>query len=215
MRSGVITAVHQNKKNKYSYEIYVEGELAFEVHEDILIKYSLLKGTEIDSNLYEEVLLAEEKNRAFLLALRYIGIRPRSCYQVEIYLVSKGFTKERAVEVRELCEQKGYLNDTAFAKQWVQERMINKSLGSYALRHELQQKGISPQNIQTALQGIDQDDEVFAARKLAIKKCKGAEFPLTLKEEAKLLTYLMRKGFSHSIIQKIKQEARSGRLFED
>lgn len=215
MRSGVITAVHQNKRNKYSYEIFIEGELAFEVHEDILVKYSLLKGTEIDGNLYEEVLLAEEKNRAFLAALRYIGIRPRSCHQVETYLMGKGYTKERAVDVRELCEQKGYLNDTAFAKQWVQERLINKSLGSFALRQELMQKGISSQIIQSALRGIDQDDEVMAARKLAIKKCRGREIPLSMKEEVKLLTYLMRKGFSHSIVQKIKQEARSGRLFED
>lgn len=215
MRSGVITAVHQCKKNKHRYEIYIEDEFAFDIHEDILVKYSLLKGTEIDLSLYSEVLLAEEKHQAFLYALRYIGIRPRSVKQVETYIMSKGYTKERAQETCRLCEEKGYLDDAAFARQWVQERFSNKPRGIYAIRYELQQKGIAKETIQAATAALNHDDEWQAALQLAVKKVKGKDLPLDPKEEQKILGFLMRKGFGQSTVMKIRYAMRDGSLQDE
>lgn len=214
MRSGVITAVHQCKRNKYRYEIYIEDELAFDVHEDILVKYSLLKGMEVDASLYSEVILAEEKHQAFLYALRYIGIRPRTKHQVEKYIISKGYSQERAREACEYCEQKGYLDDSAFARQWVMERLHNKPRGAYAIRYELQQKGVAKEIVQKALQGINQEDEWLGALQLATKKLRGKELPLDAKEEQRVLSYLMRKGFRQSTILQIRQAIRDGSLFD-
>ncbi|MGD8191105.1 regulatory protein RecX [Brevibacillus ginsengisoli] len=214
MRSGVITAVHQCKRNKHRYEIYIEDELAFDVHEDILVKYSLLKGTEIDDSLYHEVLVAEEKHQAYLYALRYIGIRPRTKQQVEKYIISKGYTQERAREACDYCEQKGYLDDSAFARQWVQERLHNKPRGAYAIRYELQQKGVSKAIVEKALQSINQEDEWQGAVHLAIKKVRGKTLPLDAKEEQRILSYLLRKGFRQATIMQIRQAIRSGTLLD-
>ncbi len=211
----MITAVHQCKRNPSRYEIYIEDELSFEVHEDILVKYSLLKGTEIDERLYSEVLLAEEKNQAFLHALRYIGIRPRSKRQVENYLLTKGYTLEQAREVCEQCEQKGYLDDAAFACQWVMERLHNKARGTYAIRYELQQKGIAQETINVAMKQINQDDEWLAACRLVKKKLRGRSTPNDLKEEQRILAFLLRKGFRQSTVAKIRQALRNGTLLDE
>lgn len=208
MKSGSITAVHQDHKNKHRYHIYVDDELAFSVHEDILVKYNLFKGTELDPAFWEEILAAEERNKAYLLALRYIGIRPRTASQLEKYLSDKGFPVETAREIARRCEQDGYIDDATFAKQWVNERMRLKAKSGLVLRMELQMRGISRDLIELAMQQISREDEVEAARKLAAKRIKRAALPLSWEEEQKLCQMLQRKGFSNAIIQQVRRELR-------
>jgi regulatory protein len=208
MKSGRITAVHQDSKNKQRYHIYVDEQLAFSVHEDILVKYNLFKGTEIDPVFWEEIISAEERNKAYLLALRYIGIRPRTANQLEKYLTDKGFSAETAREIKQRCEQAGYIDDAAFAKQWVCERMRLKAKSALVLRMELQQRGISRDLIEMAIQQISREDEAEAARKLAAKRLKRASHPLSWEEERKLCLMLQRKGFSQAAIQQVRRELR-------
>ncbi|HZG14630.1 MAG TPA: RecX family transcriptional regulator [Candidatus Bathyarchaeia archaeon] len=209
MKSGVITAVHQDSKQKKRYDIYIDDSLAFSVHEDILVKYQLFKGKELEDKQFAEILIAEERNKAFLQALRYLGIRPRSSAQLERYLIEKGHEKEIAKEVCERCERQGYIDDEEFAKQWVRERLKWKQRSSYALRRELQLKGISSDIIHSVMQGISRDDELDAARKFANKRLKGESRPLDIHHERKLLQALARNGFSTTILNQLRSEWRS------
>lgn len=210
MESGRITAVHQDSRQKKRYHIYIDDVLALTVHEDILVKYQLFKGTELDKELFAEILTAEERNKAFLQALRYIGIRPRSAAELERYLIEKGHDKEIAKEIRRRCEQQGYIDDKAFAAQWVGERMKRKQRSAYALRRELQLKGIHSEIVNAVIQDISREDELDAARKLASKRLKGISGPLELQDERKLLQMLARNGFSSSVINQLRKEWRSG-----
>lgn len=206
MKSGNITAVHQDTKNKHRYHLYVEDEFAFSVHEDILIKYSLFKGTEIDEAFCNEVLFAEEKHRAVLLALRYLGIRPRTAFQLERYLIEKGFSADLARETRGRCEQQGYINDESFSKQWVNERLRLKQRSTYVLRMELHQRGVSNEIVNEAVKDISFEDEMEAARKLVTKRLRHDTANFSAEAERKLIMMLMRKGFSNNVIQKLRRE---------
>lgn len=208
MKSGRISAVHQDTKNKHRYHIYVEDEFAFSVHEDILVKYSLLKGTEVDETFCREVLLAEEKHKAYLLALRYLGIRPRTRQQVTKYLQEKGFPPGLSDEICKRCEQQGYINDEAFSRQWVSERLRLKPRSSYVLRMELKQRGVAGDIVEEAVGAISREEELEAARKLAAKRLRSSDGPPDPDTERKLMAMLMRKGFSSSIIQTLRREWR-------
>lgn len=211
MESGIITAVHQDTKNKHRYHIFINNQPAFFVHEEILLRYKLFKGTEIESAFYAEIIAAEERNRAYLLALRYVGIRPRTAYQLEKYLHEKGFSPELCRETRQRCKEKGYIDDAAFARQWVQERMRLKAKSSYVLRMELLQRGIAGELIDAAIGMVSTHDELEAARRLTAKKTKHGALSIDLDEERKLCMMLQRKGFSHGIIQQIRREIRENR----
>lgn len=209
MKSGLISAVHRDNKQKQRYHIDVEGEYAFTVHEDILVKYNLFKGTELDEDFYREVLVAEEKHKAYLGALRYLGIRPRTNSQLHAYLVEKGFSVQVADEICQRCQELGYIDDEAFAKQWVDERLRLKPRSSYMLRMELAQRGVDRGIVDDAVRGVSRDAELDAARALIEKKARRIEGAPSPDEERKLLSMLMRKGFSHSIIQQIREELRN------
>ncbi|MEJ8548348.1 regulatory protein RecX [Brevibacillus borstelensis] len=206
MKSGKITAVHRDVKNKHRYHFYIGDELIFSVHEDILVKYQLAKGMEIDDGFVREILLAEEEHRAFLLALRYLGIRPRTSRQVITYLQEKGFPQEAAENIVNRCKQMGYLDDQAFAKQWVSERLRLKPRSPMMLRMELKQRGIDKETAEGAMSTVTRDDELAAARGLVQKKLRRFKGRLDWNEEQKILAMLYRKGFSQSVIQEIRRE---------
>ena len=208
MTNGVITGVHQDQKQKQRYHIYVEDAFAFSVHEDILVKYNLFKGTEVDESFYQEIVLAEEKHKAYLAALRYLGIRPRTGNQLQSYLLEKGFSSEIAEEVCRSCKEQKYLDDQAFARQWVDERLRLKPRSSYMLRMELQQRGVEKAIVEEAVSAVSREDELSAARALIEKKVRRLQGPPNPDEERRLLSMLMRKGFSHTIVQQIRGELR-------
>ncbi|MFY0542701.1 RecX family transcriptional regulator [Brevibacillus sp. H7] len=212
MKSGRISAVHQDTKNKHRYHLYVDDEFAFSVHEDILVKYNLLKGAELDEAFCREILLAEEAHKAYLLALRYLGIRPRTAQQAIKYLQEKGFSPELAQDICERCKQQGYINDEAFSKQWVQERLRLKPRSSYVLRMELKQLGVAGEIVDEAVGSISREQELEAARKLVAKRFRNSDGPPDSETERKLMAMLMRKGFSSSIIQGLRREWREGGL---
>ncbi|MED1949241.1 RecX family transcriptional regulator [Brevibacillus centrosporus] len=208
MKSGTITAVHRDNKQKQRYHIDLNEEYAFSVHEDILVKYNLFKGTEVDEAFFHEVLVAEEKHRAYLGALRYLGFRPRTKSQLNSYLIEKGFLPSIAEEVCERCQEQGYIDDEAFARQWVDERLRLKPRSPYMLRMELQQRGVERGIVEDAVRAVSREDELIAARALIEKKAKRLEGAPNPDEERKLLSMLMRKGFSHGVIQQIRGELR-------
>lgn len=208
MRSGLITAVHRDSKQKQRYHIDLDDDYAFSVHEDILVKYNLFKGTEIDEAFYLEVLLAEERHKAYLAALRYLGIRPRTSSQLRTYLAEKGFTPEVAQVVCSRCEEQGYINDETFARQWVEERLRLKPRSPYMLRMELQQRGVDRSIVDHAVSGVSREAELEAARALIDKKARRITGSPNPDEERKLLSMLMRKGFSSGVIQQIRTELR-------
>ncbi|WP_255668029.1 regulatory protein RecX [Brevibacillus daliensis] len=209
---GIITAVKKDPKKKFYYRIDINEEYAFDVHEDIFIKYQLTKGKEIDNNFYVEVLQAEEENKAYLSAIRYLGYRPRTAYQLEQYLIDKEFSPGLAEKVTERCTKQGYINDQQFAEKWIEERLRLKPRGSYMLRMELKQKGISSHIIDRALGEVEFEEEVEAARTLLRAKIAKLRGEFDPKIEQKTLQFLIRKGFSHSIVQKLRNEWRSGQL---
>ncbi len=212
MHSNVITAVRQDGKNRHRYQVFVDGEFAFDVHEDILIAYNLLKGTIIEPGVADEILAAEERHRAYLAALRYLGIRPRTAHQLERYLTEKGFSPELVHDIRRQCQDEGYVDDYAFARQWVSERLYGKQRGTFALRLELAQKGISREIADAAVGEIDPEEELAAARRFAVKRLRRLTGPVDAAKERKLLAALQRKGFSAGTMQAIRRELREGRL---
>ena len=103
--SGVITSVHRDSKRKQVYLIDLDNEFAFEVHEEVFIKYHLMKGTEIDSNFFAEVLRADHENKAYLAAINYLSYRPRSSREVERYLIGTSGANSREVYARRIYKR--------------------------------------------------------------------------------------------------------------
>lgn len=206
LQPGRITRLERQKRNKQRINVYINEEYAFALHEDVLIKYRLTKGAELDETDMRELLEAEERSRAEQYALRHIGFRPRTTEEVRQYLLGKGFPNEVAAEIIARFVKRKYLDDRLYARQWIEERMRLKPRGSRLLRQELQHKGVDSRLIEEALNELDRDEEYEACLACARKKCAHRTFTSYTEMRDKTGPFLQRKGFSLETINRVLRQ---------
>lgn len=142
-------------------------------------------------------------------AYRYLKYRLRSVKEMRDYLVKKagtyGFPVERAEKALNHLQEEKYLDDLVFTEEFINSRVRFKPKGEYALRMELRQKGISEDVVDEYF-----EKHVLPEHKLAAESLKKAwkryrELP-SLERKVKSTSYLQRRGFGYSAIQKAIEE---------
>ncbi|OAS21660.1 regulatory protein RecX [Paenibacillus oryzisoli] len=198
----VITKVEKQKQGRHRYNIYLNEEYAFSVHEDILIKHRLNKGESLYQQAIEAIILDEERNMAYVKALHMVGRRPHSLTEVKRKLKEKGFEAPTiAWTCGKLVENK-YINDEEFAKMWTDNRVISQRKGRNLIRQELQQKGIHQDVVKSTMESINPDDEYEGALKVAQTKWKQTSGKL-MDRKRKTAAFLMRRGYTGTIVTKV------------
>lgn len=199
---GIITSVELQKRQKHRYNVYVDEQFAFAVHEDVLMKHRLFKGQRIDAALLEEVLRDEERQDAYVRAIRWLGARQRTEKEVRLYLKRREYDDD-VVEhcVSRLAAQR-YIDDERFSHALAEERLRLQGKGKQWIKQELLQKGVDKGTVQEAVGSIDSEAETEAAIALARKRWR------TLSRDSdrqaarrKLYGYLARRGYSASAVR--------------
>jgi regulatory protein len=205
----LITSVERQKGNKHRYNLFIDGEYAFSVHEDIMIKHRLIKGETVEQDELAQIVQDDERHQAYLEAIRYIGRRPRALKEVKLHLKSKGYEPERIEETVERLQKERYLNDEAFAKLWTEHRIVSQRKGRRWVEMELSQKGVDDGDIAAALGDIDPDEEYAGAKETGTKKWRitGGE---PLERKRKVMTFLLRRGYSNELVNRVVRELASG-----
>lgn len=201
-----ITRLERQKKNQHRINVFLNGEYGFAVHEDIIVKYRLIKGKMISEEDVEELLLADEVKRAEYYGIRFLGIRPRTQMELIKHLHDKGFTDETIHQVCKTFHEKNYLDDQQFAHQWVMERMHLKPRGKQLLRYELNRKGVDSHIIDEAMDEISFEEELEAAKKIVLKKYSRPIFATGMEMRNKIGPFLQRKGFTYDVIISVLEQ---------
>jgi len=149
----------------------------------------------------------DEEERVLASALRSLGRRPHSVYELKIKLLRKGMDDEAVNSVlNRLCEDK-YLDDLDFAKRFVEYGLIKKLWGQMKVRAELQRRGVAREIVDELLAHPDViEKEILGARRFIEKKYSfenqnGEDFDKRLKNE--IISKLKRRGYSWDIIGEI------------
>ncbi|OCT13747.1 hypothetical protein A8709_19395 [Paenibacillus pectinilyticus] len=198
----VITKVEKQKQGRHRYNIYLNEDYAFSVHEDILIKHRLNKGETLFQQAIEAIILDEERNLAYVKALYMVGRRPHSLSEVKRKLKEKGFEAPIIEWASEKLIENKYINDEEFAKMWSDNRVISQRKGRNLIRQELQQKGIHQDVVKSTMESINPDDEYAGALKIARTKWKQTSGK-TIDRKRKTGAFLMRRGFTGAIVTKV------------
>ena len=85
----IITKITTQKKRTDRYNIFVDEKYAFSVDEEVLLKFQLKKGKEIDSLVLSQIQFHDEIQKAFTAALDYLSYRMRSEAEVRLFLKKK------------------------------------------------------------------------------------------------------------------------------
>jgi regulatory protein len=203
--SGTITRLEVQKKNKERVNVYLDDAYAFGV--GMTLALTLKRGQWLSDDEIARLKQEDERGRAYNLGVRFLGHRPRSVAEMEHYLEKKEFAPEAiAFAVEKLCTR-GYLDDEAFARFWVDNRMRFRPRGVYGLRYELHQKGIDDEVIDQALADIDEE---AAARRAVHPKLAGWRKLERRQFENKVVGFLNRRGFGYDTARTIAAQAWDG-----
>jgi len=100
---------------------------------------------------------------------------------------------------------RGYVNDAAFARRWVTARAA-RGYGAARLRLELRARGVAAPVIVAALAALGGDDALARAREAARRRLPALHRGRTDRVASRLRDYLLRRGFSTSVVLRIVRE---------
>lgn len=142
--------------------------------------------------------------KALGMAMAYLSQRERSIWETQNYLSAKGFDSRVIDQAIESLTREKYLDDQAFAGNYLDSRKKNKPKSIFALRYELVQKGVHPSILDPLLAELNDLDLAFWAVKPKIPSWQHLEKEAFKK---KMFNFLSYRGFnfpvSHATWQRI------------
>ena len=197
------------KKDARNVVIHFDNDEVLFLSVDIFYKSGLKKNDEFSddrfSSLIKDNRLFHIKQRAFL----YLGRRQHSASELRIKLKQKGYETELINKVLDDLKNKNYLDDTEFAKMFVEEKIKLKLWGEQKLRSELIKRGIKSDIISDVLRSIiSEGDQVNNALILASKKYDTLKNRKLDKDviKKKLITFLNSRGYNFDVIKDVCDE---------
>ncbi|WP_423801297.1 recombination regulator RecX [Neobacillus sp. SAB-20_R2A] len=202
---AIITKITTQQKNTDRFNIFMDygkGEqFAFSVDSDVLIKFGLKKGMEVDEFSLLEIQYQDDIRKAYNLAVHYLARRIRSEKEVRDYLIEKEMEEPVVNEVIHKLTAQKYINDREFAFAYVRTQANTTDKGPDVVKQELKQKGIIEVILVEALNEFPREQQIEKAVKLCGKFFKkGSKDSLRIQKQ-KLEQMLLRKGYSFEVIQ--------------
>ncbi|MGN7760318.1 regulatory protein RecX [Paenibacillus sp. 22594] len=207
-----ITRVERQKKSDHRYIIHF-GAYQLAVHEDVMIKYRMITGNSFLKADLEEIVVADERQRAYVEGLRYLERKPRTSQEMARRLREKEIGETIIAEVLLRLQQERLLDDPLYAKQWAEQRMTNQRKGKLWIRQELREKGIDKSLISEALENITPEQELESALQTGRKKWNLIRGDVNDKRR-KTGAFLMRRGFSGDMVRQVLNILRQEEDFE-
>lgn len=140
--------------------------------------------------------------KAYQKALGYLSKRAKTIRQMKEYLTNKGYDADITEQVVIKLLRFNYLDDSAFARQFIDSRLRYKPKSVFALGFELRQKGIDPvlvENLLTAHKDEELALKAVETKKQAWKRLDQSEC------RKKMMNYLRYRGFDYSVCQTVWQ----------
>lgn len=201
-----ITAV-EKVRDKGMVRVFIDDSYAFSIPE---VDY-------ISNNLHEEMLISEEqvsiiRDKVLVRAarergVRYLTYRDRSENEILKKLIEAGFDANVSQQAVNELKTIGYLDDTRYAMKYLSERIRTKALSKKTLGYELKNKGIDENIIEKALSEFEIDDYEVALRE---SKKKFGKYDINERKiEQKVYRFLLHRGFSYEIVNKVIREMKA------
>ncbi len=202
-----ITSISVQQRDKNRVNVSVDGKYKFSLDLSQVTELGIKIGNE-----YNETELADLENESqfgklYMRALEYSLMRPHSERELSDYLyrktrdtrtktgsIKKGVSKALTERVYKRITERGYVNDEAFARFWIENRQLRKGISKRKLQAELAAKGVNRSIVDSLLSETERNDE-DELQKIIEKKAGRYD------DEQKLIAYLARQGFSYDDIK--------------
>lgn len=206
--AGTITDLEQQKNDTSRVSVFVDGEFAFGVHEDLVVKHGLRVGETLTPEEQREIERDDQYVRAKQRALDYLAHKPRTEEEVRRKLRRQDAPESVIEDVVDRLYELSYLDDEAYAEDYVRNRFASKKYGPVRIRRELVERGVDRHTAETTVDDFFADKDVRAAARGHAEKRwdRVADEEDPRRRRQKLYRYLRRRGFTSGTINPLLDE---------
>lgn len=190
-----ITAITPQVKDKTRCNIYLDGRFYCGLALETAVKHRLKVGMSVLPEFLNEIQLESEKTTAFDKALTHITGSQKTEREIRRFLAKKGYLPATIEYVLEKLRDYRFVDDAQYARSFVQAGAKKK--GARLMRMQLKGKGISDEDVDTAVGEIDEETQIAAATEILTKYLRGKS--LDRETLAKAYRHLLSKGFDYEV----------------
>lgn len=194
------------QKRAGRYNIYLDGKFAFPVSEEVLIKYRLLKGTELDDQQVATIKKADHQSKLYSRALDYLSYQPRTAKEVQRKLTELAATPEQVAQVLTRLEDEQLVDDQHYAASYVRTMMNTSLKGPAVISQKLRQKGVSAIDIESGLGEFPVERQRENAGKLAKKLYRRYHHHSARNRRQKVAQGLVTQGYNFDLARQVASE---------
>jgi regulatory protein len=199
--AGTVTALKQQKNDSSRTSVFLDGEFAFGVHQDLVVKHGLRVGRTLTPEEQRDIERDDQYVRAKQRALDYLAHKPRTEAEVRRKLRRQDVPAPVVEDVVARLYELDYLDDDAYARDYVRNRFASKKYGPVRIRRELVERGIDRHTAEAAVDDLFAEKDVQAvAREHAEKRWARLADEDPRRRKQKLYRYLRRRGFTSDTI---------------
>ncbi len=174
---------------------------------DLITKFNIVKKEEITEETLAAIAEEQRIMGAKQAAIAYVMTKSRTSAQIRKKLTDKGFSPDDVEKAVIFLKEFNYINDVTFSVAFITDFLKRKQVGKSRLVAELKKRGISPEDIKSAIvQIFPEDDTMTMARDTAVKKLRTVRHKTIDKQRSTVVSFLARQGFGWDVIRKIIEE---------
>jgi len=206
---NAVTELETAGGNRRATIIHLDG-LPWRATATTIVKdLGIAVGQRYPSALLDKRIREKEKRLAMDLALQMLSYRVRSRREITDRLAKRKLAPEAVEAALTRLEQAGYLNETAFVRSWIKERVELRGYGRQRIKNELLSKGIAADAIDQELGAFTEEQERAMALTVAKNRLSRYNGLDEVVKRRRLMQILMRRGFGAQIAQSVLKEALS------
>ncbi len=198
----IISKIAVEGKRKKLFAIYSGDALLCEINEDTLVHFALHKGKSLTAPEIRHIRHYNDLFDCRAQALRYLARRAHLSAELKNKLRQKGYSNPLIEETLQLLDQNGLLDDPAFIRMYIREKIKLAHSGPLLIKKKLMEKGALPVQAEEHIQQLyPEEKQLGEALSLLKKKAPALCRIPDKKRKEKLRRTLQGKGFFGNVIQ--------------
>ena len=220
-----ITSIQAVPELPSHQHLFLNGTPFVVIHTSLVEKFGLRIGLEIEAEIIEKLIAADEVMRAKNCALRLRreekdnttaegseDLRPSgkpkiyTKSEMEQRLAREGFSTQAIETCIEELIHSGHIRDRKYAENWIVRRQKSNPRGKTLLKKELVNKGIDRETAEQVVATVETEDETKVALQIAKKRMKQYErLPIHVAKR-RLHGFLARRGFGSETVRHVLEQ---------
>ena len=199
---GMITGIEENRG---VFSVYVDGVLHTRVRKKYFVQLGLAPGQELEEDSFADRLSRLQFKDAYEASLNLLTARDMTAQGMIDALTRRRYTRSVAEAVCQKLVENRLIDDERYAQRYM-ELHREDAVGKYALKRKLRSKGLSEELVGAALEEVDEQSQLQAARALAAKLAARYAGQDPRAARSKISQALARRGFGWDVISQALED---------